>query len=144
MASGNPQSQFYQHYPPNAGKYYFDSSGVSDTSFCIPCNAESFLYNQDVQTEFEDGEEPTEEISDPVVPPNVVEVEESPDKIPITLAVAKSVNDQKGHYIYRALMDHGGSHTLVKRSTLPPTPRFSWTQIPVSIPPLLPFRHRAL
>jgi hypothetical protein len=36
-----------------------------------------------------------------------------------TIAISKQINDIKGRFIYKALLDHGGSHVIIKKSTLP-------------------------
>lgn len=43
----------------------------------------------------------------------------SNDLIPTTLATAKAINEINGRYVFRSLLDHGGSHVMIQRRCLP-------------------------
>lgn len=38
---------------------------------------------------------------------------------PITLAIATSINETKGRFLFKALQDPGGSHNLIRKNRLP-------------------------
>lgn len=92
-------------------QHYFDAI-TAENLYCVPCNAESFLYDEGVQEELE------EELETPVQPTKA-SLEAPKDVMPITLTIVKQVGDKKGQWLYRSLFDHGGSDVLVKKSKLP-------------------------
>ena len=53
--------------------------------------------------------------------PDEIEIENhpSPDLLPITLAVSDQVNNKKGKYFYKSLLDHGGSHVMIQARCIP-------------------------
>ena len=54
-------------------------------------------------------------------PEDAIQINETPtlDLLPITLAVSNQVNNKKGKYFYKSLLDHGGSHVMIQAGCLP-------------------------
>ena len=111
-ADSSTQSNTQSNSSNNSSSHFF----VDSVPFCQECSddPESFFIAGTVQEEFE---EPLTDDT-PADLPALVPLPEV-DYVPSTLAVSKGVNDKKGHYLLKALLDHGGSHVLVKRSALP-------------------------
>jgi hypothetical protein len=77
---------------------------------------ESFLLEEGVQEEMEEGIE----INDPNnASMNKLDEIKRMSMTPSTLAIVKRINNSKGQFIYKLLLDHGGSHVLIKQSALP-------------------------
>jgi len=92
---------------------YMEVNLLEQAEFCIECSdPESYLYDGQVQEIFE--EQVTEQHDDlptPVLP--------SVDYVPSTLAIVKQINSTKGNFLLKSLLDHGGSHVLVRQSSIP-------------------------
>lgn len=112
--NGNNASQ--RNATHDSHHYCFDLQTMTNS------NVESLFYNNTVQETFEI--EHYDEI-DPT-PTTITSIEEDGDDgeevstlLPITLAIAKQINDIKGQFLFKSLLDHGGSHVLVNKQSLP-------------------------
>ena len=52
------------------------------------------------------------------------------DLIPVTVATVRQVNDVKGSHVFKALLDSGGSHCMIKQSSIPPDTKVMTDQVP--------------
>jgi hypothetical protein len=103
--------------PQSAGDSQFFCLEVDDTLAGSP---ESFLFEDTVQEIFEaetyDGADLiVDDVVRPKLPPNISKEVMTPS----TLAIAKQVNEQKGQFLFKSLLDPGGSHVLLNRRSLP-------------------------
>jgi hypothetical protein len=48
-----------------------------------------------------------------------INIHSTQDLLPTTLAVANQVNNQKGKFMSKTLLDHGGSHVMIQKRCLP-------------------------
>ena len=105
-----------------------NSNGSNNSSdnyyFCLECDTdqdpESFLFDQDYQTEFEPELYDPEEPEGPQDSPRAVDDDVDQSLLaPSTLAIARKLNDSHGRFLFKSLLDHGGSHVLVNRRALP-------------------------
>ena len=81
---------------------------------------ESPWYDVDDMTSFfsnSDPEDPWKECPDQ----DIIDIEDDhlSDLIPTTLAVSKQINEVKGHFVFKTLLNHRGSHVLIQRRCLP-------------------------
>ena len=96
--------------------------------YCLECSddiePDSFLFDGNYQTEFEpEIYDPDSTTTDPSESQPNVSDGKSEDEIaqlaPNTLTIAKKVNDTSGRFLFKSLLDHGGSHVLINRRNLP-------------------------
>ena len=50
---------------------------------------------------------------------NATPTEPATDLIPVTLATARKVSEAQGNFLFKALLDTGGSHVMVRKAALP-------------------------
>jgi hypothetical protein len=100
----NPESNFY---------LVLDEEDATDET-----SPESFFLQDGCQEDFENEREVVVDFlqTTPTIPPNGVPREAM---VPSTLAIAKQVNDFKGHFLFKSLLDPGGSHIMINKHSLP-------------------------
>jgi len=55
---------------------------------------------------------------------------ENQDLVPTTLAIARNINEHQGQYLFKSLLDHNGSHTMIQRRCIPESEliEIAWAQ----------------
>jgi len=114
----SPDTNTSQGNPNQGDGYYTESYFLQSMEYCAPCtqpDPESFFLNGSDETAFEREafEASSDDKSPSITEPDV-------DYVPSALAIVKQVNDMKCNRLLRSLFDHGGSHVMVKKSSLGP------------------------
>ena len=100
--------------------YMFEPTFNDQETFVLNRPESFFEHCDELEVDHYDAHVQTVSNQSTNIPKDHFEMSEShPDLIPTTLAVAKKINEVQGKFLFRSLLDHGGSHVMIQARSLP-------------------------